>query len=187
MFFSNPAVYQCFPHPEPGVLCGPDGGDRPQQMTDGDVLRHVREVFALAARPERFTDRDHCCECAEHDDLLRSRDLDSLTVEDVGNPGWDPICFATDEAFFYFLPALARLALDEPAIGHGWYFEQFLFHLTYEGASNRRLRAASPKQRGAVLLLLHHVQRTRPALVREHLCGEELRHALTVWGSNAEG
>lgn len=154
-------------------------------MTDAGLLRHVHEVFALAARPERFTDRDHCCECAEHDDLLRSRDLDSLTVDDVGNPGWDPICFATDEAFFYFLPALARLALDEPSYGQGWYFEQLLFHLTYEGASNRRLRAASLQQRAAVLSLLHHVQTTRPALVHEHLCQEGLQQALSMWGSNA--
>lgn len=155
-------------------------------MTDTEVLAHIREAFALAARPERFTNRDHCCECAEHDDLLRSRDLDSLKVEDVGNPGWDPICFATDEGFLYFFPALARLALAEPVYGYGWYFEQLLFHLIYEGSSNRRLVAATPRQRDAVVLLLRHVQATRPTLVTEHLCERELEQALGTWGSNAE-
>jgi len=154
-------------------------------MTDAEALTQIREAFASAARPERFTDRDHCCECAEHDDLLRSRDLDSLKVEEVGNPGWDPICFATDEGFLYFFPALARLALDDPTYGQGWYFEQLLFHLTYEDSSNRRLLAATPRQKDAVVLLLRHVQVTRPTLVTEHLCEKALQHALTVWGSNA--
>lgn len=58
-----------------------------------------------ASRPEHFTDRNHCCECADHDDLLRSRNIDSLTIDDLGNPGWDPICFVTDKAFFYYFPA----------------------------------------------------------------------------------
>jgi len=155
-------------------------------MTDAGILMRIREAFSSAARPERFTDRDHCCECAEHDDLLRSRDLDSLRAEDVGNPGWDPICFVTDAGFLYFFPALARLALDQPTCSQGWYLEQLLFHLTYEGSSNRRLLAATPEQRDAVVLLLRHVQATRAALVSEHLCAAELQDALSVWGSDAE-
>ncbi len=152
-------------------------------MTDAETLTQVREAFASAERPVRFTDRDHCCECAEHDDLLRSRDLDSLTVEDVGNPGWDPLCFATDEAFLYYFPALARLALDDPDEDHGWYLEQLLFHLTYEGTSNRRLLAATPRQRDAVVLLLRHVQATRRTLVIEYLCEKELLQAIAAWGT----
>jgi len=149
-------------------------------LTDAEVLRIVRESCEVP-RPEHFTDRDHCCECADHDDLLRSRGLDTLTVADVGNPGWDPICFVTDLAFFFYLPALARLALDRPLDGHGWYFEQLLFHLTYEGASNRRMLAAGTRQKAAVLLLLGHVRDTRPALVEEHGCHKELEVALTIW------
>jgi hypothetical protein len=149
-------------------------------MTDPEVLDDIRKG-CKAARPERFTDREHCCECAEHDDLLASRDLDSLTIEDVGNPGWDPICFVTDHAFFYYFPALARIALEEPRYGYGWYFEQLLFHLTYEGRANRRLLMAGPGQRDAVLKLLRHVRDTRPMLVQEHGCKIELEQALTLW------
>jgi len=151
-------------------------------MTDAESLEHIGEAFASAARPEHFTDRAHCCECAEHDDLLRSRDVDSLKVGDVGNPGWDPICFATNEGFSYYFPALARLALADPTYEYGWYFEQLLFHLTYEGSTNRRLLAATSRQREAVVLLLRHVQATRHALVTEHNCERELQQALTTWG-----
>jgi hypothetical protein len=62
-------------------------------MTDAEVLSALGVAFAGCERPEHFTDFQHCCECAEHDELLRSRDLDTLRVEDVGNPGWDPLCF----------------------------------------------------------------------------------------------
>lgn len=156
-------------------------------MSDTEVLARIRGAFESAVRPERLTDRDHCCECAEHDDLLRSRDLDTLQVEDVGNPGWDPLCFATDAAFLHFFPALARLALADPTATHGWYLEQLLFHLTYEGSSNRRLRAATPQQRDAVALLLRHVQATRLQQVTDGLCERELEQALTMWQHVAGG
>jgi len=147
---------------------------------DAEVLRVIGDCCG-APRPEHFTDRTHCCECADHDDLLRSRDLESLVVADVGNAGWDPICFVTDLAFFYYFPALARLALDPPSYGYGWYMEQLLFHLTYEGESNRRMVAAEPRHKQAVLHLLTHVRDSRVPLIEEHGCGEELKLALTIW------
>jgi len=147
---------------------------------DVEVLRRIGEACA-APRPEHFTDRGHCCECADHDDLLRSRDLESLVVADVGNAGWDPICFVTDQAFFYYFPALARLALDAPSYGYGWYLEQLLFHLTYEGTSNRRMVAAEPQHKRAVCQLLEHVLETRAALVEEYGCQDELNLALAIW------
>jgi len=149
-------------------------------MIDAEVLKEIRKA-CKAPRPERFTDRDHCGECAAHDDLLRSRDLDSLRVEDFGNPGWDPICFVTEQSFFYYLPALAGLSLDQPSPGHGWYFDQLLFHLTYEGPSNRRMLAAGPRHKAAVLLLLGHVQGTRAGLIDEYGCGKELEQAVAIW------
>jgi hypothetical protein len=129
-----------------------------------------------APHPEHFTDRNHCCECADHDDLLRSRDIDLLTIDDLGNPGWDPICFVTDKAFFYCFPAL-----EQPSCGHAWYFEQLIFHLTYEDCLNRRLVVANPRQKEAVLLLLGHVQDTRSALAKEYRCEKELEQALAIW------
>jgi hypothetical protein len=102
-------------------------------------------------------------------------------VEDIGNAGWDPICFATNEGFLHYFPALARIALDEPSHGYGWYFEQLLFHLTYEGSSNRRLLAASSRQREVIGLFLRHVQTTRPGLVAEYMCEEGIKQALGLW------
>ena len=55
------------------------------------------KAFLAEPLPDHFTDYTHCCECAEHDELLRARDRETLALEDVGNAGWDPICFVTAE------------------------------------------------------------------------------------------
>ncbi len=80
--------------------------------TDKEILERINQAFAASPRPEHFTNHTHCCECFEHDKLLRSRDGDTLGMNDVGNPGWDPICFISPEGFAYYLPALARLTLS---------------------------------------------------------------------------
>jgi hypothetical protein len=64
-------------------------------MADTEALGILDAAFGPCPRPEHFTNDKHCEECAEHDELLRNRDRDTLTVADVGNPSWDPICFIT--------------------------------------------------------------------------------------------
>ncbi len=106
--------------------------------TDQEIIDAVRHAFATEPRPEHFTNYRHCCECAEHDALLASRDLQSLRLEDVNNAGWDPICFATAAGFRYYLPALVRLAF-ESITSADWYLPQLLFHLIGDGPQNRRV------------------------------------------------
>jgi len=150
-------------------------------MTDADVLSDLNAAFAACGRPEHFTDYRHCCECPEHDDTLRARDRESLRLEDVGNPGWDPLCFTSAEGLLYYLPALGRLALEEPTRDLDWYAVQLHFHLTYSGSENRILRAASPGQRLAVVRLLEHIVVTRAALCDTWSCRADLLAAAELW------
>jgi hypothetical protein len=152
-------------------------------MTDAEVLSELGVAFAACARPEHFTDFQHCCECAEHDELLRSRDRQSLRIEDVGNPGWDPLCFTSTEGLLYYLPTLGRLALDEPTLDLDWYVPQLHFHLTYKDAENRILRAATLAQRRAVVQLLRHIIETRGELCDKWSCREDLLAAAELWQS----
>lgn len=154
-------------------------------MTDADILKVIEAAFAGQGRPEHFTNYRHCEECAEHDEVLRSRTQESLTVADVGNPGWDPICFVTDEGFRYSFPALARLALQEPTEAHGWYFEQLLFHLNDANTPQKRRPACSAQQREVVASFLRHVLDTRGRMVTEHMCDDELRAAISLWSEAA--
>lgn len=151
-------------------------------MIDKQLIAIVDVAFGGCRRPEHFTDYRHCSECEEHDDLLRSRDRDTLKLEDVENPGWDPLCFATDEGFKYYVPALVRLALAEPTDSGAWYFPQFLFHLTYTDDGVRRLPCCSSEQRAAVLRFLRHVQGSRKTLIDDYLCADELKGAIAAWG-----
>lgn len=152
--------------------------------TDADILQKVQGAFAKCERPEHFADFTHCEECAEHDELLRSRDIYSLRIEDVGNPGWDPICFVSPAGFAYYLPALARLALAEPDQVHGWYGAQLLFHLCSDGRRNERLLNCTPPQRRVVVEFLQHLAETRASLADSELKSDELFQAIEIWSDD---
>lgn len=154
--------------------------------TDAQVLRKVQEAFTGCPRPEHFTDFTHCEECAEHDEVLRSRDVDTIRIEDVGNAGWDPICFITTEGFAYYMPALARLALAEPIEPYGWYGDQLISHLCLDGRKNRRFMSCTPKQRHAIVEFLRHLVDTRSALADSHLCADELFQAIEIWSDEIQ-
>lgn len=151
--------------------------------SDAEVLRRIRATFAGRPRPEHFTNHLHCEECREHDDLLRSRDPDTLGHDDVGDAGWDPLCFTSSEGFAFLFPGLARLALDDPDPERGWYAEQLLFHLNYEGEKNRHREAFSPEERRVVADLLRHLQETRSELAEQSWCSVELRSAIELWST----
>lgn len=152
---------------------------------DADILQRIQQAFESCRRPMHFTDHTHCDECAEHDELLRSRDLQTLRIEDVGNPGNDPICFATSEGFTYYFPALARLALSKPDEEYGWYGSVLLFHLVGDGRRNRRFMACTPDQRRIVVQFLKHLVETRAAVVDEHCSADDLVQALEIWSEEA--
>jgi hypothetical protein len=149
--------------------------------SDELVLEEMRRVFRKRGRPEHFTNYRHCDECAEHDDVLRARDVTSLQMEDVGNPGWDPICFISPEGFAYYLPALVRLALAEPTKERGWYVPQLLFHLCSDGRQNQRILECTVEERRAVVRFLKHVVETRAELADSYSCAEELCRAIEYW------
>lgn len=154
--------------------------------SDAQILDEVRRVFASCERPVHFTNYTHCCECAEHDEVLLSRDLDTLSMQDVGSGAWDPICFISPEGFAYYLPALARLALSEPLEPHGWYGPQFFFHLNSGLQADDRIRVCTADQRCALVRLLHHILETRASLADQYLCSSDLLNAIERWSGDSD-
>ena len=149
--------------------------------SDVQILQAVQQAFAGCRRPDHFTNYKHCEECSEHDEVLRSRDIYTLHIEDVGNPGSDPICFTLPEGFAYYLPALARLTLEEPGEPHGWYGVQLLFHLCYDGRQNQRLLACTAEQRRAVVEFLRYLVEVRAELADRYRCTDDLFQAIEIW------
>ena len=98
-----------------------------------DWLQQATQLFNIP-KPAHFTNYRHCCECAEHDTTLLAYDVNSISLEQLRNPGWDPLCLVSLEGFLYYLPALIRITLDTMAKPHERYLDQLLFHLMRDGA-----------------------------------------------------
>jgi hypothetical protein len=91
-----------------------------------DVINEIDSAFAGIARPEIFIRGTcQCCECLEHNKTMSNLNPQNLPLDKLNNPGWDPICFASNHAFSYFIPGLVRLIFTHPDD----YFQQFLFHI----------------------------------------------------------
>ncbi len=149
-----------------------------------ELLGLVARTFADVPRPEHFTDHTHCEECADHDETLRSFDRDSIGLGQLGNRGWDPLCFVHPQGFLYYFPAMVRLALSSR--GQEVYLDQFLFHLTYEGEESRFFGHFSGPQCRAVLEVLHWIRANMGSLVREWSLESEMDEALALWNALAE-
>lgn len=109
-----------------------------------DWIEQAKQLFAIE-KPEHFTNHTHCDECWEHDKTLLAHSYDSITINDLGNPGWDPICFCSNEGKKYYMPGLIRLCLE--TVEDDFYFAQLLFHLELDGPNNRFYLSCSDKQR----------------------------------------
>ena len=95
-------------------------------MKRPEVVRKIDAAFAGTARPENFIRGTcKCDECLEHEQTMKSLNHRDLPLAPLNNPAWDPICFASNHAFSYFMPGLVRLIYTHP----GEYMQQFLFHL----------------------------------------------------------
>ena len=80
-----------------------------------------------------------------------------LPLEDLNNPGWDPICFASDAALQYLMPGLVRLVLEHS----DEYVDPFLFHL----GQSYRLAALTPAQASALKNVLETLALEEPEAV----------------------
>lgn len=146
-----------------------------------DLLDKAHQVFGAVERPEHFTDHEHCCECAEHDETLRSHDPQSIGFNEL-RPGWDPICFVTHEGLQYYFPALARLALQ--GTGDTYFVDQLVFHMILDGRRNDRWKAFTPAQRRYVVELLEHLVETRAEEIERNGDTDSVFHAIEIWSDN---
>lgn len=113
-------------------------------------LNAIKIAFVNETRPDHFTDFTHCCECAEHDETLRMHTQESIGLHELGNAGWDPICFINLEGFMYYFPKLAELAIGQ---GEEYYLDQFVFHL-----NSQRIEHFNDEQKRVVLNFLRHLR-----------------------------
>lgn len=146
-----------------------------------DWKRQAKLIFD-APKPAHFVDRLHCCECAEHDETLAAHDVDSIGMEQLGHPGWDPMCFSSPEGMMYYLPAMIRLTLDTMDSPQAAYLDQMLFHLIQDGADNRLVSACSREQREFVADFLEHlIENYCPQIEAGAFSADDILKAHGIW------
>jgi hypothetical protein len=146
-----------------------------------DWTQHAKQLFNVP-KPEHFTNYLHCCECAEHDATLLAHDVNSISIEQLGNPGWDPLCFATAEGFLYYLPALIRITLDTIATPQDRYRDQLLFHLMRDGKDHALVRACSSEQRAFLAGFLEYLLDQSVAVIDEcTFLSDDMLKAYELW------
>lgn len=146
-----------------------------------DWKQQAKTLFELP-KPEHFTEYQHCCECVEHDATLLAWDRDSIGVVQLGNPGWDPLCFSSVEGFLYYLPALVRLTLDTIDNPSETYLDQFLFHLIHNGPDNRFVSACSREQRDFIAAFLAYLIEHHVTQIEAALCySDDILKAHEIW------
>ncbi len=150
-------------------------------VTQSEAIAAVDLAFGSTPKPDHFTNYTHCEECAEHDELLRNRTRETLAIQDVGNPGWEPLCFSSPEGIAFYMPSLARLAFAEPAYGYDWYGEQLLFHLYSGGLNNELYMYCNAKQREAVAILIGAMIELKFADIESSASEDEFLRAHEIW------
>lgn len=147
------------------------------------LINEAARVFSDVPRPDHFTDYTHCCECFEHDQTLAAFTPETITREALGHAGWDPMTFATDTAFRYYLPALIRMALTKQ--GDDYYIDQFLSQVIRDGPRNSRWVACTREERTVVLKSLHALLEERTEEVDNWLDADRLMQAIDIWSDDA--
>ena len=108
-------------------------------MTRNHILSLIQNSFDKPRPPNMFIRGTCICdECMEHEAVMQTLNPVDLPLDQLNNPGWDPICFASNEAFAYLMPGLVKLVLD-----HTYdYVQQFIFHVE----QSDRLDVLTPEQ-----------------------------------------
>lgn len=143
-----------------------------------DWIKEAKKVFRIE-KPLHFTNYKHCEECNEHDQTLLNSSIDNIGLDELGNPGWDPICFATNEGKKYFMPSLIRLSLE--TMDDEFYFGQFLFHLESDGKRNELFLSCNQPQRDLILSFVEYVILNYTEQIEYHGYEHEALTVQNIW------
>ena len=136
-------------------------------------------------KPIHFVNYSHCCECAEHEETLSGSDVDSIGLQQLGHPGWDPLCFCSPEGLIYYMPALIRLTLDTIESPNESYLDQMLFHLIYDVVGNRLVNACTREQQAFVADFLEYLVENHGDQIQSGVrTSDDVLRAHEIWSSS---
>lgn len=134
-------------------------------MQSNSAIFVLDKVFSKCPRPlvfNSYTKEDD--EFVQHDQLLKSRTPDSLSREDLGAVGWNPIGCMNVEGWRYWLPTLGRIAHTTETADGSFFFGDLLAYLKNPD-ENKAFLSLKGYERVAVLNFL----RESISFVRENM------------------
>ncbi|MEH6471927.1 MAG: hypothetical protein V7752_11805 [Halopseudomonas sp.] len=143
-----------------------------------DWINEAKRHFRMT-KPRHFTNYNHCEECAEHDQTLINCSIDTIGLEELGNPGWDPLCFCSAEGKKYYMPALIRLCLE--TIDDQFYFEQFLFHLESDGVDNSLFMSCDDAQRRLISSFIEQMVGYFAEQIDNNYATDDVLRVFEIW------
>ena len=148
--------------------------------TDQELMAEVVGAFGGVSRPARFLPDVGDYEFDEHDELLQSKTIETISRTDLRS-SWDPLTNCCAQGVAYFFPAMARICLEPTNDPWGWYAEEMLFHLTYRGTENKFIRFCGQQQRVAVMHLIEHLLETRTQYIEQSCLPEDFEECVKLW------
>jgi len=145
-----------------------------------DWFEEAKQVFNME-KPAHFTNFKHCEECAEHDLALINSDVDHIGIEELGQPGDDPIVFCTNEGKKYYMPALIRLCTEPTSTE--LYVGQLLFHLESDGPNNDLFLSCSIEQRQFIRRFVYYLIEKFPKEIDMNSCADNAFKVLHIWSA----
>ena len=91
------------------------------------------------------------------------------------------MCFCSVEGKKYYMPALIRLCLE--TIDDDHYFDQFLFHISYEEEKNELLLNCSEEQRIFIASFIESMIENYPKEIERELTTDEALKAYEIWSN----
>ena len=132
----------------------------------------IERAFRCDRPTQMVCNPGHCDECAEHEETMQAVTPETVSLDHVGSPAWDPVCYLTDEAYRYFMPGFARLAQGR---GDGYYLDEFLFHL-----ESGRINCLDAEQCRALSALLDYLYETMAGEIEGNMDDKVLGHVMDM-------
>lgn len=146
-------------------------------MNSDQIISLFNSSFSTGPRPDLFIRGTCSCEeCIEHEAAMQQFDVHDLLLEKLNNPGWDPICFASNAAFNYLMPGLVRLLLEHTDS----YLSQFIFHISQP----ERYEAFTTEQSCALLLLMDYLIEHATRELEDNLVSDEVLLAREIFAQH---
>ena len=136
----------------------------------------AKKIFC-APKPENFGDFDHCQKCAEYNQILKSKDLESITLDDI--EPHSPFFFSSDEGKRYYMPALVRICLE--SADSDFYFCELLNLLESDGKGNSLFMSCNKEQREFVRDFIEYMIDSYPQEIEDTQRTNEAFRTYDVW------